>query len=518
MIHKAACVPATASVLTFFIFLLDRQKLRLYTQFMTTPASSPNSPDRELLRQQEIAHQMKMIRSNLASTRSSAARRLGELKAGASALLYALQDSYDNVRLAAAGALGSFSNDEQVGEIVEALLAAIDDPSERVGQAAIRSLGLLRADSARVEIEELLEDENPYIVGAAVLALGRMGAEDLAPRLAEFLDHESMYLQTQAVRAVGMLGYAPAGPRLVMLLANSRALRQASGQVDPQAYLEHREDDLYTMQNHLVRAITALRVPEAAPLLVEIAQKDVGLRGLAVEALIVIRAELDPEAMSGLFADPSSGLRRRLITLMVQQNYRQALPFLRKLLADTSVASRSAAMQALTQMRDLESLPQLEWIAYHDPNPFARVQGVHSVAGLLGSEAAEKLLPLTNDANFEVRRAAVLYLYEHLSAEPGAMATLARFARDFPADILATSISARLAELDYTLPPEAEHPQLIVGPLVPQTVRARAEQLTGLLEVWRQELGGSETTDPDRYKTRLALEHLIALLKNQDPQ
>lgn len=504
------------SGLAFVVFLLDRQKQRLYTQLMNTPASSSNSPDRELLRQQDITHQMKMIRSNLASTRAAAARRLGELKAGADALLDALHDSYDSVRLAAAGALGSFSSDEQAGEIIEALLAAIDDPSERVGQAAVRSLGLLRAVSARDEIEALLEDENFYIVGAAILALGRMGAEDLGPRLAEFLDHESMYIQTQAVRAVGMLGYAPAGPRLVTLLAHSRALRQAAGRVDPQAYLEHREDDLYTMQNNLVRAITALRVKEAAPLLVEIAQKDVGLRGLAVEALIAIRAELDLEAMSGLFSDPSSGLRRRLITLMAQQNYRQALPFLRKLLADTNVASRSAAMQALTHMRDLESLPQLEWIAYHDQNPFARVQGVHSVAGLLGREAAQKLLPLTNDANFEVRRAAVLHLYEYLPTDPDELAALARFARDFPADVLATSISARLDGMGYTLPPEAEHPEPVLEPLVPQTVLARADQLRGLLEIWRQELGGAEITDPERIKTRIALEHLITLLKNQD--
>ncbi len=481
---------------------------------MTTPAST-NQPDRELLRQQEIAHQLKMIRSNLASARAAAARRLGELKTGVEVLLDALQDSYDSVRLAAAGALGGFSGDAQVEDVIEALMAAIDDPSERVGQAAVRSLGMLRATSARPEIEELLEDSNPYIVGAAILALGRLGAEDLAPRLAEFLGHESLYIQTQAVRAVGMLNYAPAGPQLVELLAHSRKLRQSAGRLDPQAYLEHREDDIYTLQNHLVRAITGLKVKEAAPILIEIAQKDVGLRGLAVEALIASQVELNPEAIAGLFADPSAGLRRRLIGLMAQQNYRQALPFLRKLLEDPSVSSRSAAMQALTQMQDLESLPQFVWIAYHDPNPFARVQGVHSVAGLLGREAIAKLLPLSNDANFEVRRASVLHIYEHLPTEPEALAALARFARDFPSDVLAISISARLEGMGYTLPPESEAAQPGMMPLVPVSMRTHAEPLAALLAQWRQELGDMETQDPELMKTSIALDHLLELLKKE---
>ena len=112
----------------------------------------------------------------MAGARAAAARRLGDLQAGRDALLDALNDPHENVRSAAALALGNFGDSEETGEIIEFLLAAIDDPSEKVCQAAIRSLGMLRAVIALPEIEEFLDDPNPFITGAAILALARLGA------------------------------------------------------------------------------------------------------------------------------------------------------------------------------------------------------------------------------------------------------------------------------------------------------------------------------------------------------
>ena len=64
----------------------------------------------------------------------------------------------------------------------------------------------------------------------------------------------------QAVRAVGILKYSPAGPEIERLLQTTRQDRMAGGQPDLIARLERREDDLYSLQNHLIRTAGDLNV------------------------------------------------------------------------------------------------------------------------------------------------------------------------------------------------------------------------------------------------------------------
>ncbi len=396
------------------------------------------------MRQREIENQLSALHAPLAGARAAAARRLGDLQAGCDALLDALKDPHENVRSAAAQALGSFSGSEKAPEIIETLLAAIDDPSEKVCQAAIRSLGTLHAEAARPEIEEFLEDSNPFIAGAAVLALARLGASDLAPQLASLLHHENSYIKIQAVRAVGLLKYAPAGADIVRLLEETRQERQANGPVDLQTRLEWREDDLYSLQNQLIRAAGDLRLKEAVPMLIETAQKDIGLRGLAIEALIAIGADFDPELVTNLLSDPSVYLRKRLMALITQHNYRQALPLIRPLLRAENASTRSAALQAVTQMNDAGCLAEVVWMCFHDSNPFVRVQSVQSLVLLAGKQAIPQLIQLAGDANFQVRKAAVARLAEWEPTEKPILAVLARFSAGSQEDELTPVIAAIL--------------------------------------------------------------------------
>jgi HEAT repeat protein len=477
---------------------------------MTTPAPLP--PDRDILRQQEIAHQISQAHSHLVATRASAVRRLGELHAGVDTLLSALADFAENVRVAATGALGNFSDHDRFAEITDALLAAIDDPSEKVCQSAIRSLGLLHAQEARLDIEAFLDDPNPYIVGAAILALGRLGAKDLGPQFTSYLDHKSLYIQTQAVRAISYIRYIPAGPRLVEMIHQIRRARRSVDHPSPQAFLEHQEDELYTILNHLIRAAGELKIREAVPILTEIARQDVGLRGLAVEALIATGADISPQMLSSLLADPSAQLRRRVITLISKANYRPALPLLRTMLEEDSAVMRSLALQAVTQMRDLEALPQVEWMCYHDSNPFTRIQSVHSLAVLLAKTGSERLCPLTGDANFEVRRAAVTHLVENPISSLAVAGALARFARDYPDDELSISITDSLGKAGIDPSPQDETPPAV---LLPEALRPDASHLLVLLERWL--LANSE--DPaalrslETHKLRVSLEYLIDYLR-----
>jgi HEAT repeat protein len=417
------------------------------------------------------------------------------------------------VRSAAAQALGSFSGSEKAPEIIDTLLAAIDDPSEKVCQAAIRSLGTLHAEAARPEIEEFLDDSNPFIAGAAVLALARLGAVDLAPRLAALLHQGNSYIKIQAVRAVGLLKYAPAGADIVRLLEETRQERQANGQVDLQTRLEWREDDLYSLQNQLIRAAGELQLNEAIPLLIETAQKDIGMRGLAIEALIAIGADIDPELVTNLLSDPSVYLRKRLMALITQHNYRQALPLIRPLLRSENASTRSAALQAVTQMNDAGSLGEVAWMCFHDSNPFVRVQAVQSLMQLAGKAAMPQLILLAGDANFQVRKAAAARLVEWEPAERPVLAALARFSAGSPEDELAPAIAAILQKNSFDPSGAAALTQPGLTP-IPSELQVEVPGLLVILDRWRMALRQAEITapDPETQKIEDALSCLISVL------
>lgn len=466
-------------------------------------------PDRAVLRQREIENQLAGLRSPIPGARTAAARRLGDLQAGSEALLAALSDPYENVRSAAAQALGGFSGSENAPEIIDALLSTIDDPSEKVCQAAIRSLGTMHAEEARPEIEEFLNDPNPYISGAAILALARLGAADQAARLAAFLNNENRYIKMQAVRAVSLLKYTPAAPQILHLLQTTRQERLAAEQNDLQSRLEWREDDLYSLQNQLIRAAGDLQLQEAVPLLIEIAQKDIGLRGLAVEALIAIGADIAPELLNNLLADPSVYLRKRLIALMVQHNYVQALPLIRPLLRAENASTRSAALQAVTQMMDTGTVAEVIWMCFHDSNPFVRVQAVQSLVTLSGQDALPHILLLSGDANFQVRRAAVSHLVEWVPVGQAALAALAHFSRDYPEDELSPIIGAHLQKNNFQLDETGEGKSAVKS-LLPPELLAEAPSLLVSLDRWRMVLRQtSEPTGPEAQEIEEALSLLI---------
>src|SRR5262249_55147801 len=151
----------------------------------------------------------------------------------------------------------------------DGLLAAIDDPNDFVCAAAIRSLGLLEAEEARNEILGFLDAHQPVIVQAAILALGRLGPPEIAVELEPFLDDDYRGIRGAAARAIGLLGSQPAGPRILDQL---------------RACLDQPDRDDFIAPKTYIEALARLQTPGAVPLLTEIAQHEVGLRSVAVEA------------------------------------------------------------------------------------------------------------------------------------------------------------------------------------------------------------------------------------------
>ena len=482
----------------------------LYNEVMVAANSLSSSDEKDLLRQREIEAQVAALSSPAPSARAAAARRLGDIQARADALLPLLDDPSEGVRAAAAMALGSFQGHERVEEIIDYLMSTIDDSSEKVCQSALRSLGMLQAEVARPEIESFLDDPNPYIAGAAILALARIGAEDLAPQLASFLESPSPYLQMQAARAVGILKYHPAGHTVARLLAQTRATRQAMGFSDPAARADHRDNDLYNLQNQLIRAAGELQWKEAVPTLLEIARQDIGFRGLAVEALIAIGADLDPALLAGLLSDPSIYLRKRLIQLITHYGYQPALPLLRDLLSEENVTVRGAALQAVTDLRDAEALDRVRWMGYHDANPFLRVLAVQGLAALGGAQELPHMASLAVDANYQVRRVACGFLLAWNAGDPIGLNALAAYLRDFPADPLAPEIQSFLAERNYQ--PQQTAPAEPAAPyLVPPEIEMAAPGLLDQLERWQAGLQHEPARPAQELRAALAL--VIASLR-----
>lgn len=471
-----------------------------------------SSSEKEILRQRDIEAQMSALHALAPNTRAAAARRLGDLQAGIDALIDALHDPAESVRASAAMALGSFVNHERSPEIIDHLLAAIDDPIEKVCQSAIRSLGMLQAVSARPDLEEFLDDANPFILGAAILALARLHAVDLAEKFTNYLHHESPYVKMQAARAVGFIKYQAAGPLIIRLLENTRAARASEGFSDPAAHFTRHEEDLFGLQNQLIRVAGELKLTTAVPILIDIAQKDIGFRGLAVESLIAIGADVDPQLLTSLLNDPGIYLRRRLLQLISQYNYRPALPQIRALLEEDNVSIRIAALQAITQMRDISALPRITWMCYHENNPFIRVQAVQALADFSGQDAVPHLLALASDPNFQVRRTTVAYLLDWGLNGHSALIALARFAKEFPTDELVPEIEKLLQNQSIVLhepEPLIEKP---VQVLVPPEVSAQIGEIRAALERWYQSLHESETTD--HRAVQAALAYLLDVLRS----
>jgi HEAT repeat protein len=378
--------------------------------------------------------------------------------------------------------------------IMDNLLSAIDDPSDKVCQAAIWSLGMRREASASDQIAEMLTVANPYIAGNALLALARLGDQRIAPDLPGYLEHPNEYMRTQAIRAVALLRHVPSGAAILRILAQIRAERENKG------------IPRHAMINHLFEAIAALKLKEAIPVLLEIARQDVGLRGKAVETLIALQAEEAAAPLAHMLADPSTNLRRNLLVLMEDFNYQPAIPFIRPLLKDPQPSIRRAALHALRQLGDHESTAAIEWMCLHDPSPFARVEAVYALTQMQELSALPVLHALAADSNFDVRRAVIDKLIAFNTWTESELRIAARFIADFPEDTFSSQLQSILAS-HPPLPPVSE-PAAEPASNLPAALAANRAALAGMMQSWLAALPDSA----ENATTQAALQHLLSLL------
>ncbi len=90
-------------------------------------------------------------------------------------------------------------------EVVQALVRALKDPVDVVRMRAVESLGLLGDEQAVVAILACLEDSNPRVGRAAIDALGVLGDERAVAPLMELVERREN-IPLNAIWALGELG------------------------------------------------------------------------------------------------------------------------------------------------------------------------------------------------------------------------------------------------------------------------------------------------------------------------
>jgi HEAT repeat protein len=419
--------------------------------------------------QEEILHCLTLIQSRNPRDRSYAVKRLGELKARPDILMSMMDDPNGFVRSASAEALGR-SVELPAPDVVSRLLAAIDDPNNYVCAAAVNSLGLLKATEAVHQVETCLEDIHPIVVQAAILAIARIDPSRIKDRLLEFLQSDEYLIHLAAARACGWLTHVPCGSYILQSLQDFMKLEDQQDLKLPKLYIE---------------VLSRLQMKEAIPTLVEIAEHEVGLRGVAVEALVEMNAEEAASILSPLLSDPSNRLRRNLIEMMMQADYDAALPLVRPLLKDSAIAVRETALAAVSKWGDKVSAEDVRQIAFNDPNPFVRPQAVLTLTKLLGQDALPDLVALSEDLNLHVRRAAAQSMAEldYLTSE--AKSALLRLAMDEDtAEFTREALEVHDLSAIRPMPPVE---QKMKAP-VPEELQTKSGSLLTLLESWQEAL------------------------------
>jgi HEAT repeat protein len=456
--------------------------------------------NKKINNKEEVERCLRLIESRNPRDRSYAAKRLGELKARPDVLMSMMDDPNGFVRSASAEALGR-SVVLPAPEVLSHLLAAIDDPNNYVCAAAVNSLGLLKAEQALEQVEACLDDQHPIIVQAAILAMTRIAPERIEERLLDYLHSDEYLIHLAATRACGWLSYKPCGVVILEALKNFMATNDQQDLKLPKLYIE---------------VLTRLEVKAAIPTLVEIAEREVGLRGVAVEALVEMNAEEAASILSPLLSDPSNRLRRNLIEMMVQADYKTALPLVRPLLCDNAITVRETALAAISKWQDKVSVEDVRRIAFSDPNPFVRPQAVITLTKLIGQEALPDLVELSDDSNLHVRRAVAQCLAEMDYLTPEAKVALLHLA-DEEETIEFAQHALDKYDLDGLRSVPAMPESIMVTP-VPEDLKEDSELLLSLLETWQgslldlqKDIGLQELSDVDN-----ALSTLIVYLRELD--
>jgi HEAT repeat protein len=344
----------------------------------------------------EVKQALEEMQSENPRLRSAAVARLGELRAGLSAIQDASTDRNGYVRAAAAEAMGNFP----ASDVSLYLGDLLFDDNPFVRSAAVRSLGKVGASEYVGTLVDFLDDSNPHIRAAALRALSDLHAPEATELLVEGLSDPHRKLRLDAARGLSQLADPDTRPRIEEALLE--ALRQ------PRADLP--------FVNTLIQAYARSgAAEEVGPVLVRLLQEAVGCRTVAARALRPLQYEPARRTLERALTDRNPNLRYASLRALEELGAGPSMAAIRQLLEDEDSRVQRAACQILILAGDREILPILQEMVF-SPNPFLRPRAVEGVAQLDPEGSRSLLIELLQDNNIAVRTAAIdaLARYRHI--------------------------------------------------------------------------------------------------------
>ncbi|HEX5617044.1 MAG TPA: HEAT repeat domain-containing protein [Solirubrobacteraceae bacterium] len=210
-------------------------------------------------------------------------------------------------RASAAYSLG----DMACSEAVPVLIDALDDRSDEVRAAAVRSLGRLRDPSvAEPLVESLVARRVPRgMTGAALLEIGAPAV----PELRRIARHENPRVRAVAVTVLGLVGdsgdadlalAALSDPIADVRAAAARALARIGMSAAEPALRTALDDDAPVVRAEAAAAMGAIHAKQAVPRLLHIARTD---RFRPARAAAQAVAEIDRAILAEAAARPGAG-------------------------------------------------------------------------------------------------------------------------------------------------------------------------------------------------------------------
>ena len=250
-------------------------------------------------------------------------------QAAVSALGTACAEIARRARVASGGSPAS-ADPPEVRRSIDTILNSLKDSTVGVRTAAIHALGDAGSPRAVAPLIALLEDESSTMRGEASLALGKL--HNLAvPALISELGSGKPSTRKLAAEALGETGSKDAVPALIRLVSTDLS----------------------------------------------------GARAEAIEALGKIGDPSAVDAILSAMATGSAGVKQKAISALVALRDPRVQDALISALTDRDGDSRRAAAIALGDLGDQKTIPILEKIVDHDPDPEVRAAAVSAIERLI---------------------------------------------------------------------------------------------------------------------------------------
>ena len=339
------------------------------------------------------------------------------------ALLIALRDEDEQVRVSAAHTLGEIGKEEAVEGLIERLNV---DTSADVRKTAAWALGEIESPMATEALISALGDDENGVRSMAIWALGELGDPRSVIALCDLLSKEAdTDIRRSIVWALGEI-------------EDERSVVPLLGVL---------EDQDVQVRRRAVYALGEIGDNRAvAGLIDRLHDEDPEIRKGAAYALAELDAPSAVLALTTLLNDSNIDTRKAATYALAELEDARATPALIEALKDEEVSIRKAAAYALAEIGDPDAVPGLI-DALKDAHPAVRKNAVYGLAHI---EDARSVIPLTelllNDPEMDVRENAAWALGE--IGDPRAIDALTEALTDESTSVRRKAAQA-LGEIDY---------------------------------------------------------------------